>query len=100
MRAISFSLASLSLAGCLAQPLDVIRIACGFADVLVAETDLQKVNQSFLGADAPGSKLCRAVRAIAVPPSGVPAGGLEEGPISLTLPSGESVTVTIVGTSR
>lgn len=51
------------LFSCTSEAEQTARVICGFADVLIAETDLSLINQAFGGDDTVGTKACTAVRA-------------------------------------
>lgn len=72
-----------------------MRVACGFADVLVTELDLDKVEMAFSGEASAGKKLCRAVRAYSDSTfdDGIPAGGVEKA--AIPLPTGDVISVEI-----
>jgi hypothetical protein len=87
-----------TLAGCVNKEVGAVaRVACGFADVLLTETDLQAVKNAF-GESRVGARTCDAVRAFFRQGSG----GAEE-PIEITaptqtkigLPDGTTLTVLI-----
>lgn len=73
----------------------LVRVACGFADVLLKEVDLIKVDNAFSAADSSGAKVCRAVRAYAqvLSDESTPSPGRTD--FLINLPSGGSVPVSI-----
>lgn len=71
------------------------RILCGFADVLIEETDIAKVANAFAGPDSDGTKVCRAVRAFTEDTGGTDAPISGDGSVKLPLPNGEEVFIAI-----
>lgn len=73
-----------------------VRILCGFADIVMAETDIPKVEAAFAGEESFGKKICRAFRAYSQEqqPGAVPVDG---GTVTvLPLPSGETIDLKIL----
>lgn len=72
------------------------RIFCGFADVIVREADVVKVEKAFAGDDSLGQIICREVLAASQEgqPGSVPvSNGIET---ALPLPTGERVNLKIL----
>lgn len=82
------------LAACDTLP-QTARVLCGFADVLIEETDIAKVANAFAGSDSDGAKVCRAVRAFTEGTDGSDAPISDDGSVKLPLPTGDQVFVTI-----
>ncbi len=79
---------------------EVGRVLCGFADVLIAETDIAKVAGAFEGEDSDAAKVCRAVRAFTESPGSDDSPITGQDPTTLPLPNGQEVIVTLVPPTR
>ncbi|MEP4343625.1 MAG: hypothetical protein ABJP90_11565 [Paracoccaceae bacterium] len=94
MRLISYFGLIAALAACDTLP-QTARVLCGFADVLIEETDIAKVAKAFAGTDSDGTKVCRAVRAFTEDTDGADAPISGDGTTKLPLPNGEDVPITL-----
>lgn len=94
MRLIAYLNLTVALAACDTLP-KTARVLCGFADVLIAETDITKVANAFAGFDSDGAKVCRAVRAFTEGTEDADAPISADARVKLPLPTGEEVQITI-----
>lgn len=89
---------AVSLAACGIDPKAVPTIACSFANVLVAQTDIPKLDEAFGDDSAAGSRVCKAIGILL---TGDDTGASEPAEIDqitkidFPLPSGEIIEVTL-----
>lgn len=84
------------LAGCFIDDgLRALRVACGFADVVVKEMNFVKIDKAISGPESAGTKVCRAARAYTEKMSDEGIGGVPQGEVMLQLPTGDTVPLEI-----
>lgn len=83
------------LSACQPDPGTVTRVACGFANVLVQETDLGKIATAVAGDETIGKKVCEAVLGEVADGEATPV-EFEPGNLTLNLPDGQTAVVELV----